>query len=581
MQARGRRYSAELSRVAYGGRHVFANIKVTQGRRLAFRLPSELPLPLMERAELARQMRTLCAADAEIARRKRYLILPSRGLWRGCVITDEASRRAAEAAGLHVMGRANPADFLAALQQVFGPQLARDAALKLARERPALSAHRRFSDGQAKLLAMLVPAMAGLLAFSPATFCALVNVCFGLLFLLLASLHFTAVRHKPRSLDAPLLHNAELPVYTILVPLYREARVVAQLLRALGRLNYPPERLDIKLLVEADDGETRDALAEWVLPEHMEILVVPAGAPRTKPRALNYGLAFARGELVTIFDAEDVPHPAQLRVAASMLAQAPENLACLQAPLAWYNADSSFFTRMIAIDYASHFHVVLPCLAALGLPLPLGGTSNHFRFRALRDVGGWDPFNVTEDADLGLRLARFGWQTGVLPRVGTLEEACTTYQGWRHQRARWIKGWLQTFLVHQRHPRDLLRRGGLKAFYTLHALLGSGVFAALLHPFFLGWVIMSLSSGPVPVTWQQAWLLALSLVVLIAGHGAALAAAITGIRRTRQERLLPWLALLPFYWLLISLAAWQALVDFIRMPHHWRKTSHGHELLLR
>ena len=565
---------------------MFAGIAEKRRSGPPLRLPDHVRLPLMPRRELVRHLRTLSAADAEVARRERYLILPSSGLWRACVITDAASRRAAERKGLCVMGRARPADFSSALQEVFGPALARRAAWRLATERPALSAHVRLNRFQALLLALLAPILPVVVFLHPGALGAMVNVGFGLFFLLLASLHLTAARHVPRRLNAPLLKDARLPVYTVLVPLYREGRVIKQLLRALGRLDYPLEKLDIKLLLEADDAETRAALAEWVLPDHMEILTVPPGAPRTKPRALNYGLAYARGELVCILDAEDVPHPAQLRVAASMFSAMAEDVACLQAPLGWYNAESGFFSRMIAIEYASHFHVVLPCLAALGLPLPLGGTSNHFRIAALRAVGEWDPFNVTEDADLGLRLARHGWRTSVLPRVGTLEEACTTFRDWRNQRARWIKGWLQTFLVHQRSPRDLLRRAGPGAFYTLYAMLGAGVFAALLHPFFLGWFFLSLgdvanfASHPSHGL-SRIWLLAFALVVFIAGYAAAFASAVAGIRRTRQWRLLPWLALLPFYWLLISLAAWQALWDFIHVPHHWRKTEHGRELLLK
>ncbi|MCF6191856.1 MAG: glycosyltransferase, partial [Candidatus Hydrothermae bacterium] len=232
------------------------------------------------------------------------------------------------------------------------------------------------------------------------------GLAFGLFYLAMAALHVSAAASRWRASVPPLLKDNALPVYTVLVPLYREAAVLGQLLQALARLDYPAERLDIKLLVEEDDEETLAALRGFVLPRHMEVLVVPRGAPRTKPRALNHGLACARGELLTIYDAEEVPHPGQLRVAASCFAVQGADMACLQAPLGWYNATSSFFSRMLAVYYAAHFHVILPWLHKLGLPLPLGGTSNHFRVAALREAGAWDPFNVTEDADLGLRLAR-------------------------------------------------------------------------------------------------------------------------------------------------------------------------------
>ncbi len=560
---------------------VFSRFGARETRRAGFSR-----LPRVERSDLIRHMRALGPEGAAAARHDRYLVLPSRGPARTCIITDEISLQAAKRKGLLIVARARPRDFSAALQAILGPAMVREATLGMAMKWPGLSAIRRFRPLQALLWGLLGALLLLGAVLVPASLGMVITIVCGLFFLMRAALQLIAVRHAPAPMNAPLLKDAQLPVYTVLVPMFRERKVIGQLLQALRRLDYPAERLDIKLLLEADDDETGAALAEWVLPPNMEILVVPPGTPRTKPRALNYGLAFARGELVTIYDAEDVPHPAQLRVAASRFASLPDDVACLQVPLAWYNAHSSFFTRMIAIEYASHFNVVLPCLAGLGLPLPLGGTSNHFRIRALHAVGGWDPHNVTEDADLGLRLARFGWRTSVLPRVGTLEEACTTWRAWRHQRARWIKGWLQTFLVHQRAPTGLWRGGGARAFYTLYVLLGMGVFATLLHPFFIAWMAISLGRATLAETWMfhggaHAALMIFALLVFITGYASALVCAIEGIRRTRQWHLLPWVPLLPAYWLLMSMAAWLALWDFIRMPHHWRKTEHGRELLFK
>ncbi len=535
----------------------------------------------MDEGELLRHMRRLSGEEAALVRRHRFLPLPHKGLWRPCVITDAASRLAAEARGGSAVARADARAFSRAMQRAWGEELAHRATLSLARERPHFSAHRRFSGGQKEVLGLVLGLLVLLLLAAPRAMLITTSLVFGVFYLLLAALHLSAARHRPVSRPPRLLTDTELPAYTLLLPLFRESRVLPQLLKALARLDYPAEKLDIKLLVEEVDDETRAALRRYVLPAHIEVLTVPRGAPQTKPRALNYGLAFARGELLTIYDAEDIPHPGQLRLAASMFAQLPGEVACLQAPLGWYNAETSFFTRMIAVDYAAHFHVILPWLRALGLPLPLGGTSNHFRIDALRVVGAWDPFNVTEDADLGLRLARKGYRTGVLPRLSTLEEACADYGCWRNQRARWIKGWLQTFLVHQRAPARLLTEVGPGGYFVLYALLGAGVFASLLHPLFLGLTLLALlQPQTLPDGLLGHWLAAQGVVVFLAGYAGAFSSAIAGLRRSGQARLLPWLLCLPFYWLLISLAAWLALWDFIRRPHHWRKTHHGYDLLL-
>lgn len=564
--------------------HVHVPQGMARPRLAALLLAERQPLPSMGRAELAQHLRQLPDAEAVLARRYRYLPLPHSGLLRPCVVTDAASRRAALEHGCAPIARADRRDFSVALQKAFGERLAREAETALARKSPAFSARWRLTPAQARFF--IGAALIGLilLILRPAWVLMGLGTLAGLFFLLQASLHLVAARHRPDMPQLRLLPDDALPTYTVLVPLFRERAVLEQLLRALARLDYPAEKLDMKLLVEETDKDTREALKQFVLPRHMEVLVVPEGAPQTKPRALNYGLAFARGELVTIFDAEDVPHPAQLRVAASMFAQAPDNLACLQAPLSWYNAEASFFSRMLAVEYANHFTVILPLLAALKLPLPLGGTSNHFRRKALEEAGGWDPHNVTEDADLGLRLARMGWRTGVLPRVGTLEEACTTFRAWRHQRARWIKGWLQTLLVHQRAPRQMLREVGWRGLITLYALLGAGVFAALAHPLFLGVMLTAIlrhiTAYHTPAGFMELWSVCLSLTVFVMGYIGACRCTLAGLARTGQWRLLPWLALLPFYWLLISSAAWLALWDFIRRPHQWRKTAHGHFLLL-
>ena len=261
--------------------------------------------------------------------------------------------------------------------------------------------------------------------------------------------------------DHPLpgLADADLPAYTIVAPLYREANVAAQLVEALLRVDYPAAKLDIKLVVESDDAPTITALAAIALPPFAQVLVVPPGAPRTKPRALNFALPFASGELIVVFDAEDRPEPGQLRKAAAIFASGPGDLACLQARLSIDNSADSWLTRLFALEYGALFDVVNPGFGILGLPFPLGGTSNHFRTARLREIAGWDAWNVTEDADLGIRLARAGLRVDTFAST-THEEAPAKVGAWLDQRRRWFKGWMQTLVVHARHPAALVSELG-------------------------------------------------------------------------------------------------------------------------
>ncbi|MEZ5774733.1 MAG: glycosyltransferase [Hyphomicrobiaceae bacterium] len=391
----------------------------------------------------------------------------------------------------------------------------------------------------------------------------------------LAALVASIARRRP-PLPPPLADH-DLPHYTLLVPLYREARVVADLARALRLIDYPPEKLDVKLLLEASDAETRAAVAALELGPPFEILIVPDLHPRTKPKALDYALAFSRGDLVTVFDAEDVPAPGQLRLAAAAFAAGPADLACLQARLAIDNAADGWLARQFAIEYLALFDGLLPALSALGLPVPLGGTSNHFRKAALLRAGAWDPFNVTEDADLGVRLARLGWTTAMLDST-TSEEAPFRPLGWLRQRTRWLKGWMQTYAVHMRRPGRLLADLGLWRFLGFHLVIGGQVLSALAHPVFFAWLVLQAASGellapPEGIVASAFWWLA--AVNLVLGYATAVVLALLAILRARCWRLLPSAVFMPLYWLLVSLAAYRALWQLVRDPFLWEKTEHG------
>ncbi len=362
------------------------------------------------------------------------------------------------------------------------------------------------------------------------------------------------------------------PRYTVIAPVYREAAVMGDLVAALERLDYPRDRLEILITVEADDAETRHAAETLATPDTMRVVVAPPGTPRTKPRALNIALAQARGDVVTVFDAEDRPHPQQLQAAAAAFAAAGPDLACVQAPLGWYNSDENWLTRQFALEYAAQFHVIMPALARWGWPLPLGGTSNHFRRAALHAVGGWDAHNVTEDADMGFRLAAFGYRADVIA-PGTLEEATTTRAAWTRQRSRWIKGFMQTWAVHMRDPLGLARRGGWRSLICLQLTIGFSVVASLAHaPLLLAFIGHGLWAVAAPDT---ANLGAGPLLVMTTAFAASVATAALGAARAGLGSL-AWSAVSsPAYWLLHTPAAVRAALCMIRHPFHWEKTTHG------
>jgi cellulose synthase/poly-beta-1,6-N-acetylglucosamine synthase-like glycosyltransferase len=289
--------------------------------------------------------------------------------------------------------------------------------------------------------------------------------------------------------EAHAISDAELPVYTVLIPAYREPEVLPHLLTAITELDYPADRLQVILLLEEDDEETYTAAKACRLPDYFQILRVPYSEPRTKPKACNVGLSLATGSLATIFDAEDRPEPLQLRRAAVAFAQLPANVVCLQAKLAYFNYDQNIITNWFTTEYAMWFEQMLPGLVRQDAPIPLGGTSNHFRTDILRELGGWDPFNVTEDADLGVRLHRRGYRTLVLDSV-TYEEANSDAINWLKQRSRWYKGYLQTWLVHSRHPIQLIREIGALGFLRFNLFVGGTPLLALLNPVLWGLTLM-------------------------------------------------------------------------------------------
>ncbi|MFN3911630.1 glycosyltransferase family 2 protein [Hyphomonas sp.] len=354
------------------------------------------------------------------------------------------------------------------------------------------------------------------------------------------------------------------PVYTLLIALKDEAETAPQLAAAIRALDYPVARLDVKLLIETGDEATALALRRERWPPGAELMVVPPGLPRTKPRALNYGLARARGEFVVVYDAEDRPHPDQLKAAVSAFRQGPAGLACVQAPLAGQGA-RGWIAGQWALEYAVQFGRVLPGQVRLGLPVMLGGTSNHFRRDALLAAGGWDAWNVTEDADLGLRLARSGLRVGLIAPP-TQEAPPEDLLVWINQRSRWLKGFLQTWLVVMRRPGAAAREMGLAGFVSVQLTLGAAILSALVHGPWAMWLALM---AIVPGTTMATAFAALAAASYAAGIAMALLAP--GPKGWRRWMLA---ASLPLYWPLQSIAMARALYGLAKCPHFWAKTPH-------
>ncbi|NDV02024.1 glycosyltransferase [Pseudoroseicyclus tamaricis] len=423
----------------------------------------------------------------------------------------------------------------------------------------------------------LLLALAALLAAPGPVFLALclLTALLGAAFTVLRLLALFAAPPSRPALPAPVAPAPELlPRVSLFVPLYQEREIAGALLRRLGRLDYPTDRLDLCLILEADDPQTEAALARTDLPPHARVIRVPAGGLRTKPRALNYALTLARGQIIGIYDAEDAPAPDQLRRVAARFATAPPQVGCLQGALDFYNSGSNWVAGCFTLEYAAWFRVLLPGLAALDLPVPLGGTTLFLRRDVLTRLGGWDAHNVTEDADLGLRLHRAGYRTELIDTV-TQEEAANRPRPWIRQRSRWLKGYALTWASHMRHPAALLRDLGWRGFWAVQLLFLGTLAQFLLAP--VGWSFWALALGlpHVLATLPAGLILGILALQLVTLAVSLLTFAIAAARSGR-----PWMMLsYPLLWVyfpMATLALLKALRELVAQPFYWDKTSHGH-----
>jgi cellulose synthase/poly-beta-1,6-N-acetylglucosamine synthase-like glycosyltransferase len=372
------------------------------------------------------------------------------------------------------------------------------------------------------------------------------------------------------------LDDNDLPLYTILIPLLREKEeTIKVLLKSLDQFDYPKELLDVKFLLEEDDIQTLETLDKFELPWYYQVLIVPPGMPRSKPRACNYGMQFAFGKFLAIYDAEDIPDPNQLKLVLQRFHDCAENVDCVQAALNFYNAKENLITRLFTIEYTYWFDYLIPALASLRAPVPLGGTSNHFKIEVLRKLGGWDPFIGTEDAEIGVRLYRHGYRVEASHST-TYEEANTKLVNWFKQRTRWNKGYMQTYLVNMRDPINMIKQIGPWRFVNFQLFVGGNVFIQLanlplwlflLWSFFMGnsYFTSYFPTLLLYITWYN--FLVSNLILLVCQFIATY--------NRGYYALLPYVPLKIFYWLVMSLAGYVAIVELLVRPGYWYKTEHG------
>lgn len=394
------------------------------------------------------------------------------------------------------------------------------------------------------------------------------SFCAGILFkVLLAVASLKRHAGKPGGRE---LYDEELPTYTILIPAYNEGAVIGDTVRWISELDFPKEKLEVLVLVERRDEATARAVREVSPPDFIRIVRLPPGMPQTKPRSCNLGLTLARGQILVIFDAEDRPERDQLRKVASQFAAGDDRLACIQAKLNYYNERRNPLTRLFSMEYAFWFDLMLPGLARLKLPIPLGGTSNHIRTDVLREVGGWDAWNVTEDADLGLRLSLMGYQVDMADST-TWEECPAEPWAWTMQRTRWLKGYLLTALIYTRRPVDALRKFGLSGMVSLLGIVVGTPVVFMLWPFAFLLALAGMTgmhAGGLDAQTAGAAAAAMWAV-------AAIMAAVMLIAAYRRRMSWSIAVIVPLYWLLHAFAGWRGLLQLIRAPYKWEKTAHG------
>jgi len=475
-------------------------------------------------------------------------------------------------------------DFMHIMQELNGEEIIEKSINGLFYRNSKESAYSVFTKRQVLFLAVLLygcllwlyldSSMFFIVAFSFCQFIFFITITYKVI-ISLAGSQFEQVELISKK-EVEALSDDALPVYTVLVPVYKEPEVIHILVDSLKKMDYPQAKLDILLLLEEDDQLTLDAAKKAAPPGNWRFIIVPDSLPKTKPKACNYGVFFSRGEFLTIYDAEDIPDPDQLKKAIIGFEKYGEKYICLQAALNYFNADENIITRLFTLEYSYWFDYLLPGLDYFHLPIPLGGTSNHFRVRVLKELGAWDPFNVTEDADLGIRACANGYKVGVINST-TYEEANSRYGNWLRQRSRWIKGYMQTFLVYNRHPLLMLKTIGPVNWLSFQLFIGGTPLLFLVTPVvwcvFIFWLLTrSTSLDP----FMSPLIIYIGIFNLLVGNFMGIYLNMMAVFRRGLFSLLPIAIMNPLYWLLgHSVSAYKALWQLFSKPFYWEKTTHG------
>ena len=397
--------------------------------------------------------------------------------------------------------------------------------------------------------------------------------------------HNAQLQYSPEQVAA--IDEKELPVYTILMPVYKEAEVIQYLIERINQMDYPKYKLDVRILLEEDDVETIEVINKMHLPSHFTPVIVPYSLPKTKPKACNYGMIGSRGDYIVIYDAEDRPEHDQLKKAYLAFQDLPDEYVCVQAKLNYFNSQQNWLTKLFTQEYSMWFELLLVGIMQVRIPIPLGGTSNHFKVSFLKKVGGWDPFNVTEDADLGVRLYKYRYKTAVLDSR-TWEEANSLLSNWIRQRSRWIKGYMQTFLVHMRNPIKLAEELGLRGVIGYIAMIFGTPFLPLINPLFwilmIVWIVMKawwvqeLFPGPLFYVASTQLVIGNFIFIYMNMCGSYYVVRDCALKKEEQPfsySLIRYGLLTPLYWVFMSIAAYKALFQLFAKPFYWEKTQHG------
>lgn len=374
-----------------------------------------------------------------------------------------------------------------------------------------------------------------------------------------------------------LKSRTDWPYYTILCPLYKEENVIEQFVNAIVHLDYPRDKLQVILLLEEDDVLTIQKATSLHLPAYFETLVVPKGFPKTKPRACNFGLEKAIGKFTVIYDAEDVPDADQLKKAVIASEKSDEQTVCIQAKLNFYNPHQNLITRLFTAEYSLWFDLVLTGLQSIKAPIPLGGTSNHFKTDKLKLIRGWDAYNVTEDADIGVRLAKYGFKTAMMDST-TYEEANSEIFNWLRQRTRWIKGYIQTYFVHMRSPQSFLSKKKLNLL-VFNLVVGGKIMSLFINPIMwaitISYFLFRPTIGTIIESLYPPTVFYTALTCLVLGNFLYFYYYLIGCSKKNYDELMKFIFLAPIYWIGMSIAFCFAVYQFIQKPFYWSKTTHG------